>query len=89
MVPKGDSYSSSFQTRRFTLAPVLLCMLSICARRLSAQAPIVFSDSDVEEIVSMHNALRGSVDPAATNMQAVVSEMTLHNYNTIASCMQV
>ena len=84
MVPRRDCYSSSFQTRRYTLAPVLLCILGICTRRLSAQAPgsaLVFSDSDVDQILSTHNDLRGSVDPEASNMQALVSEIG----NSIAS----
>lgn len=80
MTHKGCFKSSSFHTRRFTLASVLLWLLGVCARRLSAQGnsvPLRFSPSEIDEIVAAHNELRGRVDPPASNMQALVSSMCL------------
>ena len=46
------------------------------SRLSSAQAtgsPVPLSQSDIQEIVDAHNGFRGSVEPPASNMQALVS----------------
>lgn len=75
MAQKVYHKPSSFQTRRFTLASVLLWFFGVCARRLSAQVPgepVTFTSAEIDEIVAAHNDLRGRVDPPASNMLALV-----------------
>ena len=81
MVLKRSGYSSRFQTRGFTLASTgvlrrFFIVAFLCARGLSGQVPgvqLVLSDEERDEILSVHNELRGSVEPPASNMQALVS----------------
>ena len=68
-----DQISLIFQTRKSTLASVVLCFLTLCVQLSSSQTIIRFSPSDIESVVNTHNNLRGSVDPPASNMQALVS----------------
>lgn len=82
MTLKRSGYSSRFQTRGFILASAsvlqrFFIVVFLCARGLSGQVPgaqLVFSEEERDEILSVHNELRGSVEPPASNMQALVSE---------------
>lgn len=74
MVLKCQSNLPVFQTRTFALASILLLLLVVCARPLSAQgSPIIFTAEDIQGLVDDHNEFRGRVQPTARNMQAVVS----------------
>ena len=78
MTVKGCHEPSGFQTRRFSLASLLLLLCGVYARRASAQSGVeivTFTDDQIEEIVATHNELRGWVDPPASNMQRVVSSV--------------
>lgn len=76
MILKAPQISSSCHTRVFTLAALLLWLFAVSVRELSAQGTAInLSGSDIEDIVSIHNVLRGMVDPPASNIQALVSPL--------------
>ena len=82
MVPKWQPNLPAFQTRTSALACLLLLLLGMLVRPLSAQGPgtpIIFSDEDIQDLVDVFNDFRGRVEPTARNMQAVVSlEINAH-----------
>lgn len=78
-IHERERHSNSSQTRRFALAHLMFCLIFASSSRLSSAqttatgSPLLLSESDIEEIVGAHNGFRGSVDPPASNMQALVS----------------
>ena len=59
------------------LAPLMLCLLLLSlVRRSCGQTgtSLALSQNEITEIVDRLNAIRGSVDPPAANMNGLVSE---------------